>query len=93
MTDRHDLTEYWVDKGLAENHQKEHHRHGDGDRDAPGGAGLGFQEPQHAMATIFGGASVSPSRRRAKLLWREFALPPCVGELPAPKMVGYTDYL
>jgi hypothetical protein len=73
MTDWHDLTECWLVKGLVENNQKERgdRRHGDGDGDAPGGTGLGFQEPRLAMATVFNGASAPPSKRRAKLLWRE----------------------
>jgi hypothetical protein len=67
-TDRHDLTECGLVKGLTENHLKEHRRYGDGNKDAPGGVGLGFQEPQHAVATVFGRASAPPSLRRDKLL-------------------------
>ena len=32
---------------------------------------MGFQESQHAVATIFGGASAPSSSGKAKLLWRE----------------------
>ncbi|RLN35650.1 putative polyprotein [Panicum miliaceum] len=70
-TDRHDLTECRLVKGLAEDHRKErgdHRPDGDG---APEEAGLGFQEARQAVTTIFGGATAPPSRRRAKVLWRE----------------------
>ena len=41
---------------------------------------MGFQEPQHAVTTIFGKASAPLSRRRAKLLWREvYAASPMPG--------------
>jgi hypothetical protein len=63
-------------KDLAASRQRvrdEHRRddHDDCDQAGPGGAGLGFQEPQHAVDTIFGGASAPLSRGWAKLLWRE----------------------
>jgi hypothetical protein len=65
MTDRHDLTKCQLVKGLTENHQKERgdRRRGYSDGGAPSGTGLGFQEPQHAVATVFGGASAPPSWR------------------------------
>jgi len=58
---------------IAENHQKERgdRRRDDNDEAGPDGAGLGFQESQHAVATIFGGASAPSSSGKAKLLWRE----------------------
>ena len=78
-TDRHDLTECRLVKDLTARGQRgrDDRQHDDrddqDDRDQAGtcGAGLGFQEPQHAVATIFGGASSPLSRRRAKLHWRE----------------------
>ena len=52
-------------------------------------AGLGFQEPQHAVATIFGGVSAPLSRRRAKLLWREvYAVSPASGGTQPLKWSG-----
>jgi hypothetical protein len=85
-SDRHDLTECQLVKGLVKNQQKEQgdRRRGDGDEDAPGGAGLGFQERQHAVATIFGRASAPPSWRREKLLWREVG-----AASPAPASVEF----
>ncbi|RLN08216.1 putative polyprotein [Panicum miliaceum] len=72
-TDRHDLTECRLVKGLTENHQKERdNRRPDGDSDnAPEEVGLDFKEPQEFVATAFGGATTPPSRRRAELLWKE----------------------
>ncbi|XP_072148017.1 uncharacterized protein [Setaria viridis] len=54
-TNRHNLIECRLVKGLAKNHQKEreHCRWRDNDGEA-GGGGLGFHEPQQAIATIFG---------------------------------------
>jgi len=71
---------------LASNLHKELGDHHHDDRDdlsqvGLNGVGLGFQEPQHAVATIFGGASVPPSRRKAKLLWREVC-----AAAPAPRV-------
>jgi len=47
------------------------------------------QEPQHAVATIFGGVSAPLSRRRAKLLWREvYAVSPASGGTQPLKWSG-----
>ena len=75
-TDRHDLTECRLVKDLAAERQRgrgdrRHDDRDDREQAGPGGTSLGFQEQQHAVATIFGWASASLSRRRAKLLWRE----------------------
>ena len=75
-TDRHDLTECRLVKELAVNWQKNRDERRRDDHDdhglaGPNRAGLGFQEPRHAVSTIFIGAGAPPSRRRAKLLWRE----------------------
>ena len=69
-------------KDLAASRQRgrDEHRRNDRDQAGPGGAGLGFQEQQHAVTTIFGGASAPLSRSRAKLLWREvYAASPAPG--------------
>ena len=72
-TDRHDLTECRLVKDLAAERQRGRDDHRRDDRDdreqaGPGGTSLGFQEQQHAVATIFARASAPLSRRRAKLL-------------------------
>ena len=57
-TDRHDLTECCLIKDLAANRlrgrdERRCDDRGDRDQIGPGGAGLGFQELQHAVTTIF----------------------------------------
>jgi hypothetical protein len=66
-TNYHDLTECRLVKDLAAERRKDRDNRRRDDHDSrgppsPDGAGLGFQELQHAVATIFGGAGAPSSR-------------------------------
>ena len=73
QTDWHDLTECRSVKGVVERHQKEREerRRGGDDKAAPENQELGFQEPEHTISFIDGGAYTPSSRRCVKTIRRE----------------------